>query len=384
MELNKTIHLSNQKVKILYFVDRMRVGGIQTLLIGLFEQLIKKGYEPELLLLDDGEEYKLEETVNEMGIKVHKLENIWLNSPMDWFKYRIAMKHFFAQNHDYVAVHMNSGPKNYLVLKYAKQYSIPVRIAHSHNSGFQTKSKIKIALGNVLKWPLRKNANVYLACSDLAGKWMFGQLEKVIVMPNGVKLKKFRYDEKKRKKIRAELGITDQTIVIGNIGRFVAQKNHDFILNVFNEAYQRNKNSMLMLVGTGELIGEIKQKARDMGLEKYISFLGYREDVPDILQGMDVLLMPSLYEGFPVTAVEAQASGLPCILSDTITQEAKISDNVKYLSLYDSAGKWAEKVLSLGKCSKRDDIYNELKEKGYDIENMADRLIEIYKGNAII
>lgn len=367
-----------KRIKVLFFVDRMRVGGIQMLLVDLFRHFDPKTIECELLLLDDGEAYDLETQVREMGIRVHKLDGIWLRKPWDYLRYCKAMKSFFEEHHNYVAVHMNSGPKNYFVLKYAKQYGIPVRIAHSHNTGFQTSSKSQVLLGNLLKAPLRRAANVYLACSDLAGEWMFGKDASVKVLPNGVDLDKFRYDPEIRQRVRTEWGVTDDQLIIGNVGRFTTQKNHTFLIDIFDEIHRIVPNAVLVLAGIGELMEQTREKVQSLALEDSVKFLGFRSDVTALTQGMDVFLMPSLYEGFPVTAVEAQATGLPCVFSDTITREVKILDQVQYISLQASTQEWAKAVCNATHTVKRETCNTYLHQKGYDINDMVNELMQLY------
>ncbi len=370
------------KIKVLFFVDRMRVGGIQVLLVNLFRKFPREEISYELLLLDDGEHYDLEDQVRDMGIRVYKLKGIWLRKPSDFSRYCREVERFFADHHDYRAVHMNSGPKNYYILKCAKKYGIPVRIAHSHNTGYQTHSKIQAAIGNVFKRPLRKYANVRLACSDLAGAWMFGERSvrdgKVIILPNGIDLDRFAFDLSVRSAKREELGVEDK-IVIGHVGRFTTQKNHTFLIDIFEEIHRENPNTLLLLAGIGEKMDEIREKVKQLQLEDAVCFLGFRTDVTQLTQAMDVFVMPSLYEGFPVTGVEAQASGLPCLFSDTITREVRILDQVEYLSLQAPAKKWALKALQLVNSSDRERSGDLLRQKGYDIEDMIQRLMRLYR-----
>lgn len=375
------------RIKVLFFVDRMRVGGIQILLTNLFEKFFGKDIVCELLLLDDGEHYDLEDKVRGMGIQTYKLKGIWLRKPTDFPRYCRAVKQFFAEHHDYQAVHMNSGPKNYYILKCAKQYGIPVRIAHSHNTGYQTQSKLQAAIGDLFKIPLRTYSNVWLACSDLAGEWMFGKKavreEKVIILPNGIDLEQFAFSPSIRSVKRQELGIEDK-IVIGHVGRFTTQKNHTFLIDIFAEIRRENSNVALLLVGIGEKMEETREKVRKLQLEDSVFFLGFRTDITQLTQAMDVFVMPSLYEGFPVTGVEAQASGLPCVFSDTITREVKILDQVEYISLHASAEEWAFKVMKMANSSCREKSNALLRQKGYDIDDMILKLMKIYKINSEI
>ena len=366
---------------VLLFVDRMRVGGIQTLLVELIDQFLASGQPCELLLLDDGEHYDLEDEVC-ARIPVHKLEGIWMRKPQDFLRYSRAVERFFAEHHDYRAVHLNSGPKNFPILRYAKRYGIPVRIAHAHNTGFQTSSPAERLIGTCLKVPLRHYANVYLACSDRAGEWMFGsrqmKTDHVTVLPNGIPLGEFAFNQEARQQARAEWQVGERTLVVGHVGRFTAQKNHDLLLDIFAELHHEKPDSLLVLAGVGELQDASCQKARELGLEGEVRFLGFRSDVARLLQGMDVFVMPSLYEGFPVTGVEAQATGLPCVFSDTITREAKILEAVEYLSLDARLQQWADAILRLTDATRRDTCYQELARRGYDVNSMAERLMKIY------
>lgn len=368
--------------KVLLFVDRMRVGGIQTLLVELIDQFLASDQPCELLLLDDGEHYDLEDEVR-ARIPVHKLEGIWMRKPQDYLRYSQAVGRFFAEHHDYRAVHLNSGPKNFPILRYAKRYGIPVRIAHAHNTGFQTSSSAERLLGTCLKAPLRHYANVYLACSDRAGEWMFGsrqmKADHVTVLPNGIPLREFAFNQETRQQVRAEWQVGENTLVIGHVGRFTAQKNHDLLLDIFAEFHREMPDSILVLAGIGELQDASCQKAKELGLEGAVRFLGFRSDVARLLQGMDVFVMPSFYEGFPVTGVEAQATGLPCVFSDTITREVKILEAVEYLPLEAPLGQWADAILRLAGSTQRDACYEELARKGYDVNTMAERLMNIYR-----
>lgn len=369
--------------KVLFFVDRMRTGGIQKLLLDLYKAFDKERIEIECLLLDDGESYSMEDDLRNLGCKVHKLEGVWLRKPQDFIKHRKAVKNFFRTHHDYAAVHINTGPKNYYILKCAKKYGIPVRIAHSHNGDYQTSSKLQKMIGDVCKIPLKRSANVYLACSDYAGEWLFGKKlmgqGKVCVLPNGIDTLQFAYNEEVRNKVRDEFGFGDK-LVVGNIGRFANQKNHAKLIDVFAGIHRKNSNTVLLLIGVGELMDEIKAKAEKLGISESVIFTGYRTDTYELLQAMDVYLMTSFYEGYPVTGVEAQVAGLPCVFADTITKEVCLSETTKYISLEESDSVWADTALSLAGIADRNAVRQILKDKGLDIKDMADTLTKIYYG----
>ena len=336
-----------KKIKVLYFVDRLRHGGIQQLAVEMAKKM-PDDVQMDFLVLNDGITYPLEDSIKELGLNLYKVD-AWINNITDYINYYRKLNEFFAKHNDYNAIHINTSSKNFLILKLAKKYNIPIRIAHSHNTGFQTRNKIKILVGDVFKPLLKRYATHFFACSKIAGEWLFGKKSvdkgKVIIIHNAVDYDKYKFDNGVRNRIRKELDIEDK-LVIGNVGRFTIQKNHTLLIDIFKEIYIKNEKSILMLVGVGEKEDETKQKVKDLGLQDKVLFLGYRNNVNELMQAMDVFVMPSLYEGLPVVGIEAQASGIPCFMSkDVITNEVKIAKNVKFIPLDNSAEKWAEIIL---------------------------------------
>lgn len=370
-----------KKVKVLYFVDRMLRGGIQSLVIDWVSRFDKEKIQVDFLLLDDGNKYELEDTLKELGCNVFKLDGIWINTPFDYIKYHKKANDFFKEHNDYNVVHLHSSSKNYPILKYAKKYNIPKRIVHSHNVDFQTTSKIKKIVGNVFKIPLKKYSTDFFACSVMAGEWLFGkritQSNKFKVIHNAVDYEKFKFCDKSRRKIRREFNINDNTIVYGNIGRLSNQKNHKFLIDIFFEIKKLNHNVKLFLVGTGELENEIKNKVKRLDLSKDVIFAGFRNDVNEVIQAMDVFLMPSLHEGLPVVGIEAQASGLPCFMSKkVITPEVKIANNVQFISLEKTPREWANIIEKAS--LKRNNNLNFFKNEKYLIEDIIEELSTFY------
>lgn len=176
-----------------------------------------------------------------------------------------------------------------------------------------------------------------------AGKWMFGK-HNFQIMNNAIDAKKFIYNEEVRKRKRAELGVEDK-FVIGHVGRFNLQKNHEFLVKCFADFAKTNEDAILVLIGNGELQEKIKAMAKEYGIETKVKFLGLREDIPQLLQAMDLFLFPSLFEGLPVTLVEAQAAGLPCVISDMITDEIMITDQISKVSLSGNTSLWNQEIV---------------------------------------
>ena len=371
--------MKTEPVKVLYFVDRMLRGGIQSLVIDWVSRFDKNKIHVDFLLLDDGKEYELEQTLKELGCTVYKLKGIWVKTPIDFIKYKYAVKNFFKEHHDYKVVHMHSSSKNYMILKYAKKYGIPIRIAHSHNIDFQTKNPLKKLIGNLFKKPLIKYATDYFACSKIAGEWLFGkdivESDKFRVIHNAIDYDKFKYNDDIRNETRRKLGFNDSDIVVGHVGRFVTQKNHSFLVDVFYKCYEQNNNYKLLLVGTGELEGFIKEKVKSLGIENNVIFAGFRNDANRLFNAMDIFCFPSLFEGLGLVLVEAQANGLSCFVTEkTIPEEVQINQNFRFLPL--DKEKWIEEIntADIARCNSRENIV----ENDYLIDNIVKKLESFY------
>ena len=222
-------------------------------------------------------------------------------------------------------------------------------------------------------------ANIKLAPSQLAADYMFGRTKDVRLLHNGVDLSYFRYLSEGRAAIREEFGL-DGKAVIGHVGRFHPQKNHRYLLEVFAEIRRVRQDAVLLLVGNGGLEEQVRDRVRELGLEDHVIFAGQRFDIPAMLSAMDVFLFPSLHEGMPNTVIEAQATGLPCVIADTITREADLTGLVRYISLDESPAFWTEQVLS-ALSEERVDTAPMLREQGYDIHDVARELVALMTDN---
>ena len=220
-----------------------------------------------------------------------------------------------------------------------------------------------------------------MCCSELAGRWLFGNKEydkgNVYLLNNAIDLDKFKYDEKIRKQKRKELNINDSTLVIGHIGRFVTVKNHSFLIDVFNDLHKQNNNSILLLAGQGSLMDEMKKKSSKLGLKDSVIFLGQRTDVNELYQAMDVFVLPSLYEGLGMVLIEAQCAGLPCIASTEVPEIVKISNNIIFEKLSENAFQWSKDILELAN-NKRIDCSNNVQKFNYDIKKETLKLENEY------
>lgn len=295
-------------------------------------------------------------------------------------KYHKELKKVLKEG-QYKIVHSHINALSVFSLWAAKGAKVPVRIAHSHSTSNKKEWK-KTLLKNMLRPFSKLFATDYFCCSELAGRWLFGNKTydqgKVYLLNNAIDVDKFKYNEKVRKAKRKELNIKDKDLVIGHIGRFVKQKNHEFLIDIFNDIHKQNKNTILLLAGEGPLKEEIYNKVKELGLEKNVQFLGQRNDANELYQVMDAFVLPSLYEGLPVVGVEAQASGLPCFFSTDMTKETKVLDTTQFIELAKSPEMWAQSILKKLRNYQRYDTRKQMTDKSFNITVEADKLQKQY------
>jgi glycosyltransferase involved in cell wall biosynthesis len=249
-------------------------------------------------------------------------------------------------------------------------------IAHSHTAGGD--KSIKSRIKYYLRGSLKSRVDYLFACSKEASYWMFGKMTPYVkIINNAIDTEKYRFNKDTRFVKRAEFALQNK-FVVGHIGNFSKAKNYPFILDIFNEISFQNDDAVLMLVGNNKKNPNIKEEVLERGLEDKVIFTGVQSNIPDLLQLMDVFLFPSLYEGLPVTIIEAQAAGLQCIVSDTITNEVKITDFVKFISLGKPASYWADQVLKFAKGYERKDTCQAISEASYDVKETAKWLQNFY------
>jgi glycosyltransferase involved in cell wall biosynthesis len=234
----------------------------------------------------------------------------------------------------------------------------------------------KFVLNNAIKG-VTKYGNLFIACSKEAGNWLFRDKE-FVVLNNAIDVDKYIYNEKVRLHQRANNNLSSH-LVIGHVGRFSEQKNHKFVVDIFYEVCKQQKDAMLMLVGTGELEQEIKEKIFSLGLQDNTIFMGNRSDVNELMQAMDIFILPSLFEGLPLVGIEAQATGLPCVVSDTVSKDVKITPNVSFMSLESAPSEWAECILNMSKNTVRANTRSDIISSGYDIKSVVMQLERTYR-----
>ena len=253
-------------------------------------------------------------------------------------------------------------------------------IYHSHNAG-ASRSRVTRALHLWNRRTLPWRTIDKVAVSSEAGRWMFGS-QPFEVIHNGIDVDAFAFDPRARAAIRAELGIGEDALVVGSVAAFLPAKNHAFLLRVFAEVARREPGARLLLVGSGPLAEAVRQQVRDLGLDENVLFLGRRSDVPELLAAMDRLLFPSLHEGFGLVALEAQASGLPCVLADTVPPEVAVTPLVQRLPLTTSPSQWAEALLGPSTLLNRRAGAEAIRRAGFSSQSTAQRVTSVYQSLA--
>lgn len=370
---------NKEPIRVAQIVGKWLGGGVEAVVMNYYRHIDRSKIQFDFICDEDSTNIPYEE-IESLGGKV-----ILIPPYQKVFKYHKALKKALKEG-NYKIVHSHINTLSVFSLFAAKCAGVPVRIAHSHSTT-NKKEKKKNLLKQILRPFSKVFATDYMCCSELAGRWLFGNKEydkgNVYLLNNAIDLDKFKYDEKIRNEKRNELNIDDDTLVIGHVGRFVEQKNHRFLIDIFNEVHKEKENSILMLVGQGPLMEEIKEKVKTLGLENSVMFLGQRSDVKDLYQAFDVFCLPSLYEGLPVVGVEAQATGLLCLFSDDMTKETKVLESVRFLSLEQNEKEWAAILLRSMENFKRKDTTVEFFENGFDIKMEVEK-IEKYYGNKLI
>lgn len=285
------------------------------------------------------------------------------------------------EKYDIVHIHSDVAFKMFIEGLAAKNAKVSHIIFHSHCTGIDRGHRIaKYIAHNVCKPFLGILGTDFFACSRKAGSWMYiSSINKRLrVINNAIDCKAFIYNERVRKQYRKIFDIADDTILIGHVGRFMYQKNHEYLIEIFTAFHKKNHNTKLLLIGEGELEKNIKKQVNELKLNNAVIFAGIREDVNKCMQAMDLFLLPSRFEGLPVVGIEAQAAGLPCLMSNSITRETNLFGLVQFLALTDSPEKWANKIIRLVSRIKRRNTYNEMVEAGYDTSINKKNLKDIY------
>lgn len=373
-------------IRVLHVVGIMNMGGLENLIMNIYRNIDRNKIQFDFLVTRE-ENGIFDEEIKSLGGKIYNIPHM---SKVGYRKYASILYDFFKKHSEYKIAHCHRDALCSIYLNQARKANIPIRIAHSHNIRLSETKDIKGMITTLIKkicMPFTvKNATNYFACSKDAGEWLFGKEvanEKLRIINNGIDTKKYIYDENISKKIRSELNIAKETLLIGHVGRFDIQKNHNFLIDIVNKLKSEVTDFKLCLVGEGCLKVEIEEKIKKLNLHDNVIFLDIRNDINELMMAFDIFIFPSLFEGLGIVLIEAQATGLKSLTSDQVPKEADMNVGLlDFLSL-DDIDSWVDKIklssknkqrLREDRCSDQKSIIN----NGYDIFTTTSYIQDFY------
>ncbi|MFD0961662.1 glycosyltransferase family 1 protein [Paenibacillus chungangensis] len=365
-------------IRILQVFAEMNRGGAETMIMNLYRNMDRSKIQFDFIVHTE-DKCAFDDEIYKLGGKIFRVpaykgtnHSLYLKS---W--------HFYFKKHpEYKIIHGHVRSTASIYLRTAKKYGL-ITIAHSHSTS--SGNGLSAIAKNILQYPIRHVADYFFACTKTAGEWLFGKRickkENFNILKNAIDAKRFVYNNVVRNRVRNELRVEDK-FVIGHVGRFHYSKNHQFLIDIFKNVHEKDENAILLLVGEGELQDTIRMRVCNLGLDNNVIFTGVRSDIPELFQAMDMFVFPSVYEGLGIVLIEAQASGLSCVVADTIPKEALITGNVEQVSLSKSPDVWAKAIFQRVNRNRYDrtNTYAEIKNSGYDIEDSYKWLQEFYLG----
>ena len=373
-------------IRILHIVSIMNRGGLETFIMNTYRNIDRKKVQFDFLVNRE-ESGVYDDEIQRLGGRRYNIPHI---QKVGYKRHKKIFRDFLIEHNNYKTIHSHVNELSGIYLREAKKIGIPVRISHSHN----TKSCNKFNLKGILKLILRKysksmiihSATDYFACSNAAANWLYGKAitnEKSIIVKNGIDTQKFTYDAKIRLKKRLELGAEDKTFLIGNVASFTSQKNHIGLIDIFHKTLNKIPYARLCLVGDGDLKDDIYKEVKKRGIEDKVLFLGLRDDINELMMSFDVFLLPSLYEGLPVVLVEAQTTGVNCIVSSSVTNEVDLGLDLVHFIDNSDINMWIDMICKINKKIKksqnnRTSDINKISKIGYDINTTSKLLEDIY------
>ncbi|WP_283111873.1 glycosyltransferase [Lactobacillus gallinarum] len=372
---------NTHRINLVMFEDKFGLGGIETFITNVCSKIDRNTFNVEVVVVNKITS-QYDELFKKLGINLVVLvPEIELNPLKRFQKGLVAFKKYLSEKSKVTSIiHFNiSDSIDLLYVRLAKNNGVKVRIAHSHNSSAtSTIKKIAHKMGMIF---LANTPNYYFTCSKLAARWLFPKKiysnKQYFFIRNAINTHEYAFDPQKRKELRSKYGWTNN-LVLAEVGRFNKQKNHRFLLQVFKETLKIKPNAILVLVGAKDCLYEdIKRYAKDIGIDDKVMFLGKSSEVADLLQAFDIFMLPSLYEGLPFVLVESQAASLPSLVSDTVTNEIKLTKYVKFESLKNDPKIWAHDVISMDSIKRVADR-EEMIQQGYDLNTMVRSLEKLY------
>lgn len=362
----------SEPIRVLHVIGIMNRGGAETMIMNLYRNIDRNKVQFDFVE-NEGNEAAFDAEIRQLGGKIYRCPRY---NGKNHFTYTRWWNSFFeAYKGEYPIVHGHIGSTAAIYLSIAKKHGA-YTIAHSHSAGGGS------AIYRLFAYPTRYIANKFFACSKDAGTSRYGKTvgndsNRCQVLNNAIDAQSFSFNLETRKQVRNELHIAEKAVVIGHVGRFVEAKNHLFLIEVFACVRKRNPNAILLLVGDGERRPEIQAAIAEKHLNDAVILTGVRSDVRGFYQAMDVFVFPSVYEGMPVSLVEAQAAGLPCCVSSNVPGDSAVTGLVEFISLESGPEKWAEIALQRA-MAPRSDMLNEIQKAGFDVSSTANWLKDFY------
>ena len=368
-------NINDAPIRIAQIMGKWIGGGVEAVVMNYYRHIDRNKIQFDFFCDDDSTDIPYDE-IQRLGGRVTLIPPY-----QKVLNYHKTLKKLLIEG-NYQIVHSHINTLSVFSLCAAKAAKVPVRIAHSHSTSNKSEWK-----KNIVKNMLRPFSKVfsthYFACTEHAARYLFGNKTvdegNVYILNNAIDLDKFEYNQEIRDRVRKELNISDNTFVIGHVGRFVEQKNHKFLIDIFNEFHKKCDKSKLLLIGQGPLEDDIKNKVKDLTLNDFVCFLGQRKDVNDMYQAFDLLLFPSLYEGLGIVVIESQVNGLPCICSDEVPEVVNLTNLVKFISLNLKENIWAEELSKKTRDLNKSNLYKKIiSDSGYNIHIESKKLIDKY------
>jgi glycosyltransferase EpsF len=368
--------------RVLHIVSAMDRGGAETLLMNVYRNLDRSKLQFDFVT-HRSDKGNFDDEIRQLGGKIYNISSLGNVGPISYVK---KLADIMASN-PYIAVHSHTDYQSGFPALAAKIAGIPHRICHSHSNNWPMNNSLKQKLLlKGLQSIIKISATQYCSCSQEAGAFLFGQKavdkNQVTILKNGIDLGQYLDETITKTSVIRELGLDQDAKIIGHVGKFSKSKNQIFIIKVLRELINKDKRYVALLVGDGPLKEKIEHEAETMGLSKHIRFLGVRSDIPRLMKAFDVFLFPSIFEGFGIVTVEAQISGTPCIVSDSIPISTDMGLGlVKYLKLEENPEKWGEEVgkaINMQKPEK-DALVKALSEKGFSIQQNIEEWMKLYR-----
>ncbi|MDO4186079.1 MAG: glycosyltransferase family 1 protein [Bacteroidales bacterium] len=365
-----------EPIRVLMLFTNMNRGGAESMVMSYYRNIDRTKVQFDFLV-HRPERGAYEEEIEQLGGRIYRLIPF---HPFTFGQYKKLVSQFFDDHPEYQIIHGHCSELGYFIYQEASRRGIPHIIAHAHNA--HALYDMKWPFRTWFKHRMRRYLTHEFTCGQEAAVWLFGSklAHQAVLQRNAIDTQLFRFDTENRVRIHKEFGIADDTLLIGHVGRFEKQKNHSFLIDVFEKVLTLYPQARLLLIGgTGNLEGAVRAKVKEKGLADKVIFAGTRSDVPQILSAMDVFLFPSFMEGMSLSMLEAQCAGLPCLVSDSIPKEISVTDLITYYPLKIGADDWAKRLFEVSKGkADRNNYYQKVAEAGYDIKQNAEWLQNYY------